>query len=747
MPDIHRHQPSFARGEISPQLAGRVDLQLFHAALAACRDFLPTPKGIVVRRGGTKFLGEAKNTDKNTRLIPFIFDENEGYALEVTENAIRFWQAGGQVVDGGSPVELATSYASSEIWSIDYAQSADVMTLVHGSHAPAELARTSHTAWSLTDVTFEAGPFQKYDTNDITVNVSGSDDMAVGDVVTITSSADVFAASDVGHEIFLELANLDDVPKWEGNQHSDPNSTDPAASLYKSTVGQRVRANGNVYQAKNAKLIGVNPPDHSEGEQAAGDDRTTWIYKHDGEGRARITAFTNAQTVTATVSKTIPKEIVTGGGTDTFRMPDWTSLRGYPQKVGFHDDRRLFARTATKPMSLWASVLDDYANMQDGTDADLAISKTMTPGRGRVSAVQWMVSEEVLMLGLAAEEKIGRAKVLGDFIQPGDFTTKTINSKGSAGVKPVALDGALFLSRDRKRLLEMAFNGDLARMDVEDLSEVASHLLEDGITEIAFQDTPYPVLWCVRDDGKLLSFSWRKAQDVRAWALHDLSGALVKSITVVPNSDGVSEDLFLLVERTVNGTTKRYLEVMQKPFTIKVGEPATDAWYLDSALELTGRASSSLSGLDHLEGETVQVFVDGEVREPKTVTAGSIQLDRPVTTRALVGLHTPARIVTLNPEFALADGATADKKRRTRAITVRARGIGGKAGIEGGRYPAQNLKPSYGAAADTASVCFDASVKVSPGQGFANDQRIEIIQDQPLPLEVLALVANMEVAD
>lgn len=745
MTRIQSHQPTFSRGEIHPSLSGRVDLQFFHSGLSRCRNYIPVAEGIVRRRGGTRYIGEAKSSTVETRLLPFIYSASDGYAIEVTENAFRFWRDNGQVQSGGSPVEVTTTYAAADIATLDYAQSADVLFFAHGSYPIKTLSRTSHTSWTFADYDFSGGPFQKINTDtSLTVNVSGSTDAAVGATVTATASASLFSSDMVGAELYLELEDMDDVAKWLGSTHADPTSTDPAASLYKSSVGQRVRAFGNVYSADDAVLIGPNPPDHSEGSQASGENRTSWTFVHDGKGRGTIASYVSATEVTVTVTKTIPKEIVTNG-TSKFRLPEWTSARGYPQAISFYDQRLILAGSATKPQTIWASVLDDYANMEDGTDADQAIVKTMTASNNRVNPILWMVGDEVLIIGTPGQEFLGRSSQLTALIKPDDFVTKEAPSEGSASIKPVRKDGAIFVSRDTQRVIEEAFDPEVGRIESTDLSLTARHLTRVGIEGIAWQQSPEQILWVWLTDGTLASLTYQKKNDVQGWALHDLSGGKVKSACVIPGADGKTEDLYMLVERTIGGSTVRYIEVMQPFYTVTEGNNAADSWYLDSALRYEGSATTTITGLSHLEGQTVTALADGKVVTGLTVSLGSVTLPA-AASNVLVGLHSDAYIWTLSPDFGVSDGATAGRMRRIKSVAVKARGVGGAVKVVGSGDDPELLQPSGDGAANTASLIADLVKKLGVSSDLERDHRIEVRQSQPLPLDILALATNTEVS-
>ena len=159
MPKVTGAKQNFTAGELSPRLHGRTDLGRYQNGAKTLENFLVQPHGGVTRRPGTKFVKEVKTSANQTRLIPFQFNVDQAYIIEFGNQYIRFYKDGGNIVSSGSPVEVATPYLTADLPDIVYAQTADVMYIVHPDHAPRKLTRTSHTAWTLTEVDFYFGSF------------------------------------------------------------------------------------------------------------------------------------------------------------------------------------------------------------------------------------------------------------------------------------------------------------------------------------------------------------------------------------------------------------------------------------------------------------------------------------------------------------------------------------------------------------------------------------------------------------
>ena len=154
---IRINQNSFSKGIISPSLQGRVDLDQYSLGLKNLQNGMVLQEGCVVNRAGLEFLNEVKYSNKKTRLIPFVFDINESYVIEVGEKYFRFIKDGGYIVDSNNSIyEVATPYLQDDIFELDYAQQADVITFVHKKYPPYDLSRLAHDNWTFSKISFKS---------------------------------------------------------------------------------------------------------------------------------------------------------------------------------------------------------------------------------------------------------------------------------------------------------------------------------------------------------------------------------------------------------------------------------------------------------------------------------------------------------------------------------------------------------------------------------------------------------------
>ena len=156
MPNIKTLQTSFAGGEVTPELFGRIDDSKYQSGLSVCRNFVVKPHGPAESRAGFEFVREVKDSTKEVRLIPFTYSTTQTMVLEFGNTYIRFHTQGATLLSGGSPYEVVTPYLEADLFDLHFVQSADVLTIVHPKYAPRELKRLGATSWTLSTISFGA---------------------------------------------------------------------------------------------------------------------------------------------------------------------------------------------------------------------------------------------------------------------------------------------------------------------------------------------------------------------------------------------------------------------------------------------------------------------------------------------------------------------------------------------------------------------------------------------------------------
>ncbi|MDH3702700.1 MAG: hypothetical protein OEU46_15435 [Alphaproteobacteria bacterium] len=609
MPKASPAYTAFNAGEWSPLLEGRQDLSKYFSALRRMRNFYPKVQGPAIRRPGTRHVAEVKDSTRTVRLLPFEFSVQQAYIIEAGSLYLRFFRDNARIETAPDVAyEIASPYQESDLAALKFVQSADVLYLFHPAHMPRKLSRFGDTNWTLTPIEPADGPYLPANTTPTTLTPS-----ATSGSVTVTASA------------------------TEG--------LNGGAGFKDMDIGRLIRL----------KVSGV------------------WGY---GE----ITAWISTTQVTVQVERNFGA----ASATADWRLGLWSGATGYPGTGTFYEDRMALAGVPDFPQRLDLSRTGDYENFMpteaDGTVvSDNALAFTLNANN--VNAIRWLLDhEKALMAGTVGGEwplSPSNAGEALDAANPPQARRATVY--GSADVTPIKAGGTiLFVQRAGRKIFEQAFAFESDGFRAGDLTELAGHVSTGGLTELAYQREPDSILWAVRADGGLIGLTYRREQDVVGWHQHvpggksDAAGApsRVESLAVIPSSNGSRDELWLVVQRRINGFTRRFIEYLEAPLADDADQ--TNSFYVDSGLIYDGPAIDTLSGLDHLEGETVQILADGGSHPDRIVAGGAITLDRFVS-KAAVGLAYDHLSVlqTLDIEAGAADGTAQGKIKRITGCTIR----------------------------------------------------------------------------
>ena len=665
---------NFTAGELSPRLDGRNDLSKYPSGCKTLENFIVYPHGSAARRSGTQFISEVKTSANKTRLVPFEFSTTQTYILEFGNQYIRIYKDKGQVQSGGSAVEIATPYLTAELFDIKFAQSADVMYIVHPNHAARKLSRTSHINWTLTEIDFTKGPMQDPNTTTTTLNPGQT---AVGTGVSLVASATTginsgsgFASTDVGRFVFLH------------------------------------------------------------------------------GGYAKITGFTNTTNVTIEILTTLSASTAT----ENWRLGAFSNTTGHPSTVTFFEQRLVFAGTTNQPQTVFFSKSGDYENMDANIGGTIADSDAIiyTIASNQVNAIRFMTATRTLIIGTAGGEFSVSGGGSDVAITPTNILIKKQSNHGAANLDALAVGNVtLFMQRARRKMRELAYNFDVDGYIAPDMTILAEHITEGGITQMAYQQEPNQIIWLVRGDGELVGFTYQREQQVTAWHRHIFGGAfgsgkaVCESVAVIPTDD-TEYEVYVIIKRTINGATKRYIEVLNTfDFT---NTDNTTFNFLDSQLDYNGSATTTISGLSHLEGQTVSILADGATHADKTVSSGSITLDRS-STKVKVGLSYTSLLQTMRIDAGARDGTSQSKTKRIYEITIR---LFESVGVEVGP-DLNNLERipfrSSANAMNQGITPFTGDKEVEFRGNYETDGFVFVRQTQPLPLTILSLYPRLVTND
>ena len=765
---------NFTAGELSPRLDGRNDLSKYPSGCKTLENFIVYPHGSAARRSGSQFISEVKTSSKKTRLIPFEFSTTQTYILEFGDQYIRVYKDKGQVQSGGSAVEISTPYLEAELFDLKFAQSADVLYICHPNHEVEKLSRTSHTSWTLADVDFTKGPMQDANTTTTTLNPGAT---AVGTGVSLAASATTGINSGSGFQ-----------------------STD---------VGRFVFLHG---------------------------------------GYAKITGVTDTTNASIEILSTLSASTAT----ENWRLGAFSDTTGHPSCVTFFEQRLVFAGTTNQPQTVFFSKSGDYENMDANIGGTIADSDAIiyTIASNQVNAIRFMTATRTLIIGTAGGEFSVSGGGADVAITPTNILIKKQSNHGAANLDALAVGNVtLFMQRARRKMRELAYNFDVDGYIAPDMTILAEHITEGGITQMAYQQEPNQIIWLVRGDGELIGFTYQREQQVTAWHRHIFGGkfgeatitvtdfaniadntkivltksdgtsttfnsatsatsgkfhttssnnqtatnlktlidadsdftatvstntvtiketapqatgfltmttgdttrlastdegkAICESVAVIPTDD-TEYEVYIIMKRTINGSTKRYIEVLN---TFDFTETDNTTFnFLDSQLDYNGSAVTTISGLSHLEGQTVAILADGATHANKIVSSGEISLDRSAT-KVKVGLAYTSLLQTMRIDAGARDGTSQSKTKRIYEITIR---LFESVGVEVGP-DLNNLERipfrSSANAMDQGITPFTGDKEVEFRGNYETDGFVFVRQTQPLPLTILSLYPRLVTND
>jgi len=842
---------NFTGGELSPRLDGRNDLTKYSSGCKTLENLIVYPHGAAARRPGTSFVAEVADSDNKTRLIPFEFSTTQTYMLEFSNLKIRVYKDNGSVLEGDKVIsgitkanpavvtanshgysngdevvitavagmtevngkrflvadkttntfelqnkdgvdinssgfttyssggvsnkvfEITTPYTTAQLFDIKFAQSADVMYITHPSHKTAKLSRTAHTTWSLDEIDFIKGPFQDPNITTTTLTPSSAS----------TGSRNITASATTG--------------------------INGGVGWLATDVGRQIHFNG---------------------------------------GYGVITARTNATVAVATITTAF---------TNANAITDWylgafSDTTGHPSCVTFFEQRLVFAGTTNQPQTVFFSKSGDYENMDANLTGTISDDDSIvyTIASNQVNAIRFMTATRTLIIGTAGGEFTVSGGGTDSAVTPTNILIKKQSNHGSANVDAIAVGNAtLFLQRAKRKIRELAYNFDVDGYIAPDMTILAEHITEGGLTQIAYQQEPNQIIYAVRGDGELVGLTYQREQQVTAWHRHIFGGifgtatitvtdyanikngtrivlkksdgttttftsatsatsgffhnatsnnqtatnlktlidadsnftatvssnvvtikevvstgldyltissfdiarltatsegkSICESVAVIPTDD-TEYQVYVIIKRTVNGSSRRYVEYLNNVDFTETDNTTFN--YLDSALAYSGTAVTTLSGLDHLEGQTVHILANGATHPTKVVSSGSVSLDRS-STNVKIGLGYNSILQTMRLDAGSQNGTSQGKTKRIYEITIR---LYESVGVEVGPNLSDMERIPFRTSADVMDQgipTFTGDKAVEFRGNYDTDGFIFVRQTQPLPLTVLSLYPELQTND
>ncbi|WBF67264.1 hypothetical protein LN040_16345 [Desulfovibrio subterraneus] len=687
MSSVNILQSSFNGGELSPLMDARVDQSRYGNGCSLLRNMFVHPHGPASRRPGLRYAGGCKFHERRARLIPFAFSVDQSYALECGHLYMRVWKDGGQVVrEDGTPVEVATPWTEEDLEGLKFCQSADVMYIVSPAHAPRKIMRHAHDDWRVAGLVFGSG----------VIKPAGLAGKAVG------------ASGTREYSYVVTAVNKD---TEEESLPSEPVRVQAASSL---NVDDRIELSWDLpegnYEYRIYKCWNDSESYGFVGRASSG----SWV------DRGATPDFDDG-----------PPEI---------RNP-FTEEGSYPSVVQFFQQRLCFASSRQKPQTVWTSQSGNYENLNVSNPLRADDAVTATIAADRVNAIRWMLPTKELLIGTVGGEWI-MSGVNGEPLSPMSVAFQRQTVRGSADIMPIVIGSTvLFVQRCGKVVREFRYSLDVDGYDAGDLTVLSEHMTRDSmVREWAYQQSPHSIVWCVLENGALVAFTYEREHKVVGWHRHDTDGVF-ESICTIPGLGG--DELWCIVRREIEGVPRRYVERLASYFA---GGGMRDAFFVDSGLTYEGAPQDEMVGLEHLEGKTVSILTDGWVHPDRVVTGGRVVLDR-AASLVHVGLGFVSDLSPMKPEVPLRDGTAQGRTKRISRLWVRLHeSLGLKVGPDASRLREVVFRKGSDALGQAIPL-FTGDKVAEFDAGYSPDAGILVRQDYPLPMTVLALIAQLEVGD
>lgn len=786
MPSVTAFQTNFSAGELSPRLYGRVDIEKYTNGAYRVENFIIQRYGGAKKRGGTEYIAEAKTNSGGTRLVSFIYSVTQAYVLEFGNLYIRIYTNGGRVESPpGTPVEVVTPYGPGDVFDLQFAQSADVLYITHPDYAPRTLTRNSATSFTLATLEFKDGPYLELNTTSTTLTPADTGELASAEFTIVGDATGVenIGGSGVSDAYWIKAGIPAQAPtEWtiegfdgsvwvpldsQGSQTGWAYGSKRFFSFANKTSysNYRIVWFGNNGDADSNFTITINEsgdtmtPFNLTASAATGINGGSGFLTTDVDRMIRLLGGDGlwrwARIVTRTSSTVVTVRMYGQALPDTrpiinWQMGAWSTETGWPACVGFYTGRLCFARTETQPQTVWMSVVDDFTNMgvSDPLQDDDAIDATIASDS--INVINWIAEGTDLFVGTTAAIRTIGPTTASTAFSPTNIRQKRETNYGAGSVQPVRVGTtALYSGYYLKDVREIAYSFDFNGYISNDLSILSEHIPASGVKQLAYAQNPDSVVWIVTEDNALSGMTYERDQEVIAFHEHVFGGALggispeVISIATIPGTGG--DELWLAIRRTIAGNTELYIERM----SVGLDDSGTkfDATYLDSYLTYSGASTTTITGLSHLNGESVYVW-NGAKQGPYTVSAGSITIGTAVTD-AIVGLAYESVLETLSPEAAARGGTAQTRLGRISEVFVRLdRSIGGTVGPADGTQETIDYSASTDTESDYGSLgnLYTGDVRVPISMAWERQKRLKLVHSDPSPFHVLGLITEIRVS-
>ena len=684
MPEIRKTQNDFTSGVLTSSVRGRTDIAKYASGCKRIVNGLVKVHGGVSNRPGTYCVDYINSPG---RYLEFEYSVDDAYVLLFYEYKMRIYRNGAVIVypaghaQEGEIVEITTPYAYSDLSRIKITQSADVLFLVHTSYTTKKLTRTDHHAWTFEDVAFDP-------------------EISVPAIPTLVKDGFSGTGKNIEYKISaVSETEEESYPSPAAN--IDIDSTWPQGATITVSWGVVEGAvRYRIYKSSRGFFGLIGTVKAEDGLEFTDD----YIEEDASDG---------------------PKEA---------KNP--FADNNNPGAVGIYQQRLLLGGTSANPQTTYGSCIGSLNNFSisyplKSNDSIEGVASSLKMNEIR----HYVPLQDVLILTSGAEIVMSAGRNADAITPTGNLHFNVQSYWGCSEVPPLVAGNNIIMLQNSGRIVRDLFYsmGDNGYVGTE-LSILANDLLEVPIVDWCYQNEPYHIVYACREDGKMLTLTYMREQEVYAWSMLETQGDYISVATV---RNGRNDDVYFLVKRG----DKYFVEYQKRNAP---GDTRKDAFYVDCGLTYEGDPITHVTGLDHLAGEKISVLGDGNVYlDIEVAPDGSFDLPRAHST-IHAGLPYQFLVETLDPEITTDRGSTRGALKKVNKMVFQLdKSAEMKAGYDDEHLTRVKFPPP--AALGDAPLLYTGNREVKIENKYRDEASIVFVQDMPLPLNVLSVTSEIEV--
>ena len=715
--------------------------------------------------GGDDYINER---ELKVGTYSFLFtNDSTDFHIELSGNTEYSSRVASITIDATGDLVLPLSWSSSDLDYLRWDQSADVLFVADNAFRQKRIERHGINSWAVADYDPEDGPFRAI--NITNKNLTPS---ALNGDITLECDQPLFNSGHVG--ALFRITSVGQKASFTTttfDQYSDSIRISGVGDARKftfliDTTGGWIQSSDNRIDIQ--RSIGTT----SNFAAVEGLQFNTTIDSTHDDGLDNQIAFYRIGLVTGsseTAERTVPLSITYAGGgisgvvkiravtgatessasvlmalgsttpSELWEESDWSTFRGFPSAVAFHEGRLGWAGRG----KIQLSESDSFEGWSPGTEGDAgSINRTVaSDGSDRIP---WIASLGRLIVGTQTRELQIKTGALDEPITPSNFNLRDASQQGSANVQAVIIDQrALFIQQGGVRVMDVGPGVDSLKYETADRTVLVPEMGEPSFIRMAVQRQPDTRVHCVRSDGTVGMLVSDPAENVQAWLDIETNG-VIEEVAVLPTSDR-EDAVYYIVKREINGSTVRYIERMAREDQARGG---ADNRIADSFLvQNTVSATDVITNLDHLEGSTSAIIWGATADLGIGTVATNAVTASQASTTFIVGLPYSAKYQSAKLAYAAEAGTALTQVKKVNHVglvlaDVHAQGI--RFGPSTDRLDNLPLVSSGSTiSTDGLNATFDEQSIPFDGN-WNTDSRIVLIGTAPRPVTVLGAIIQID---